>query len=249
MKRTTLVWDGAVRLFHILFAAGFLSAFYIAKVMGEHAAAFPYHMMIGLSLALAVILRVLWLLVGTRWAKLSGLSLNPMDLVRYPASVFSPSKETVAGHNPATSWTMLFMFLLTLILAYTGLMKIQGNESFEKVHELSSYAFLALALLHIAGVILQMVVKKDALALSMVDGRKAVPESEGIQRGAPVATAAFAVIVGWFFVSLASSYQPGTGAAKWPITGASLQLGENEGGDGGQEAGVSESEGHDDGDD
>lgn len=242
MKRTTLVWDGLVRLFHVLLAIGFFSAFWIAKFMGEHSPAFPYHMMIGLTLAVVVVLRLVWLGIGTKWAKFSGLSLNPVALIRYPASVLSPGKATSTGHNPATSWTMLAMFLLTLSLAFTGLMKTQGNESFEKVHELSAYAFMALAFLHVAGVCLQMAVKKDALALSMVDGRKDVPESEGIQKGAPAATAVFAFVVGWFFFSLLSSYQPGTGSAKWPITGAPIQLSENEGGEGSHEGARSEAE-------
>lgn len=61
-----LIWDLPTRLFHWLFAGGFRAAVFIAIVIGEDGALFPYHAIIGLTIALMVILRLAWGVAGTR---------------------------------------------------------------------------------------------------------------------------------------------------------------------------------------
>ena len=69
-RRSTLVYDFPTRLFHVLFGGLFITAFTIANV-AEESPAFPYHMLAGALLAALVILRVIWGIAGTRYARFS----------------------------------------------------------------------------------------------------------------------------------------------------------------------------------
>lgn len=248
MKRQTLIWDGLVRSFHFLFAVGFLAAYVIAKILGEDSSAFPFHMILGLTIGLMAILRIIWLVVGTKWAKVTGLSLNPLDLLTYTTSVFSKESKQYSGHNPATSITMVLMLLLALSLAFTGYAYTQGNESFKEIHPILANLFLFTVILHVAGIILHSFVHQDGIALGMLDGKKVAPEEDGIKNSAPIAAAVFVAVSLFFFGSLLYSFSPATGTTKWPITGQIIQPGENEGeGQEGREGG--EEEGSESGDD
>jgi len=229
MKRETLIWDGLVRLFHLLFAVGFALAFWIAKGMGEDSTAFPFHMMLGLSLAFMVILRIVWLFVGTKWARFQGVDLNPMRLISYFGSVLNPKSKDSPGHNPATSWAMALMVVLTLFLAFSGLRMSQGDESLKGLHEAASFLFVGTAAAHVCGVLIHTLVKRDALPLAMVDGRKAVDPADGLPKGAPIAATLFLIASSFFFGSLAANWNPATGTTRWPLTGGVLALGESEG--------------------
>jgi hypothetical protein len=67
-----LVWDLPVRLFHWLFAGGFIAAAIIALVLGDDSLLFPFHAIIGLVLVFLVVLRVIWGFIGSRYARMYG---------------------------------------------------------------------------------------------------------------------------------------------------------------------------------
>lgn len=64
-----LIWDLPTRLFHWLFAVGFLIAFGIAQFGDEHDPFFPYHAIIGVILAAMLLFRLIWGVIGTRHAR------------------------------------------------------------------------------------------------------------------------------------------------------------------------------------
>lgn len=235
MKRNTLVWDGLVRSFHILFGIGFLGAYLIAKFLGEDSSAFPYHMMLGLTIALMAGLRIIWLIAGTKWARITGLSLNPVELAQYMGSVLKKEAKQYNGHNPATSITLIAMLLLALSLAFTGYSYTQGNEAFEEIHPILANLFLFSVILHVAGVALHSFVHRDGIVLGMVDGKKTVPEQDGISKGSPIAAGLFIAASISFLASLLFSYNPSSGTTRWPLSGQVIQLGENEREGGGEE--------------
>src|SRR5689334_6459120 len=148
--RSTLVYDLPTRLFHILFGGLFITAFTIANV-AEESPAFPYHMLAGALLAALVILRVIWGIAGTRYARFSSFELKPATLIDYFKHIVSGRTRTWAGHNPASSWAAVIMIGLAAGLAVTGVLMINGGERYEDLHELLANAFLATALLHVAG--------------------------------------------------------------------------------------------------
>jgi cytochrome b len=199
-------------------------------------------MLAGALLAAAVILRVIWGVAGTRYARFSSFELNPARLVEYFRSMFGSGTRTWAGHNPASSWAALVMIGLAAGLAITGVLMVDGNEQYEDLHELLANSFLIVALLHVAGVIVHQLRHRDAFALSMADGRKQAPVADGIAHARPLAALASLAIVAVLGVYLLRGFDATTGTLR--AFGASYQLTETEGG---HEAGAEdEAEGDDD---
>ncbi len=241
LPRSTLVYDLPTRLFHVLFAGLFVTAFTIANV-AEDSPAFPYHMLAGALLAALVILRLIWGIAGTRYARFSSFELNPARLLEYFRAMFGGGTRTWTGHNPASSWAALILIGLAAGLAITGVLMVNGDERVEDVHELLANSFLVVALLHVAGVVVHQLRHRDAFAFSMVDGRKQAPEAEGIPRTRPVAGLAMLAVVATLGVYLLRGFDATTGTLQ--VFGTTFQLNESEGDEGGEEAG--EEDGDDD---
>lgn len=238
MKQRVLVWDLPVRGFHLLFAGGFAAAYLIVKILGEDAPSFPYHAIIGLTLALLVMLRLVWGLVGTRWARFSGLALVPRALLSYMASIVGGQGRRYVGHNPATSVTLLLMFAAVLGLAWTGIQMGQGKEGLKDIHELLANGMLVMVGMHVLGVIVHTIRHRDGIVMGMVDGRKAGDAADAIRGPALPAALAGVILVGFFSGSLLSNYDPSAQTTRIPMLGTQLRLGEaegNEGGDGRKE--------------
>ena len=233
--RTTLVYDLPTRVFHILFAGLFVTAFTIANVADE-SPAFPYHMLAGALLAALVILRVIWGFAGTRYARFSSFELKPGNLIDYFRALFRGGTRTWAGHNPASSWAALTMIGLAAGLAITGVLMVNGHEQYEDVHEVLANAFLAIALLHVAGVLVHQLRHRDGFAFSMVDGHKQAAETEGIRSTRPVAGFASLALVGALGFYLLRGFDFATGTLQ--AFGTTLQLHESESDEaGGEEEG------------
>lgn len=237
-----LVWDLPVRLFHWMLVLGFGLTYFIAKILGEDNALFHDHMILGLTIGGLVALRVVWGFVGTRWARWSTLFHRPQAHAEYFKHVFRSDGKAHIGHNPASSLAITVMLLLVLALAFTGYQYTQGNKSFKDIHPILANVLAILGSLHIVGVVLHQLVKRDRLVLSMVDGKKLANESDGIPKPATAAGLVLLVLAGILGGGLYANYNPQTGATRWPILGAPIQLGETVGGEAG-EGGAKEGQG------
>lgn len=233
-----MIWDLPVRLFHLLFALGMSAAAAIALLGGEHGPAFRYHMLIGLTLAVMVLLRVLWGFVGSRHARFASFLVTPAGLVRYLAAAMRGQPQRHVGPNPGSAYAMVTMFLLTLGLAATGIMMGRGNEAVEEIHELLAYAMVGVIALHLAGVALHTVQHRENIVRSMVDGRKEAPDAEAIPSARPVAALVGLVLVGVVGVSVIRHYDSVAGTTRLSPIGPTIALGEieaDEGGGGGDD--------------
>lgn len=171
---STRVYDLPTRVFHGLFAISFLTAFAVANMWDDESLVFSYHMLAGLLMCFALLWRIVWGLVGSRYARFSDFSLHPKELLGYVKELFSSRSRTWPGHNPASSWAAVIMMTLAVGLGATGYLMASGNggESLEDVHEFLADLFIVVVLLHAAGVVLHMAKYKDALAKSMITGKK-----------------------------------------------------------------------------
>lgn len=241
-----LAYDLPTRLFHWVFAGLFVGAYFIGQTFDDDSAVYPYHMIMGLILAFAVILRVLWGLVGSRYARFSSFSLNPADLIKYFKDVATSVTHRQAGHNPASSWAAIAMMILGLGCAVTGYLMSQGDtKSYEEAHELFANGFLAVAIAHVLGVIVHTIRHRDPIGLSMIHGQKSIDHEEpAIASSYPWVGAIFFVAVVGFGTHLLRNYDSNTQVLK--VFGKTLQLGENELGEG---AGGKEVDGEDGDDD
>lgn len=227
--RTHLVYDLPTRLFHWLFAGLFITAYLIATTAGEKSTAFPIHMLLGAVLCFVVLMRLVWGMAGTRHARFASFALRPRDALDYFKSIATGDKGKLwGGHNPASSWAAILMMGLALGLGITGYAMTAGGdrEALEDVHEVLANIFLAVALLHIAGVALHTLRHRDGFPLSMIDGRKHLSDQHEAIPGAKVAAGlAMLVLAGGFSAYLSSNYSPASGTLR--LFGQSLQLAED----------------------
>lgn len=229
MKRL-LVYDWPMRFFHWVFALLLINAYVIAQTVDSDSSGFPYHMLMGLALAFVALLRVVWGFVGSRHARFSSFPLRLSQIVAYFKELFSRDAKVYVGHNPASSWTTIVMLLLAFAMAATGLLVVERvqKEFWEDVHGLLANFFLAAVIAHVGGVVFHMIKHRDALALSMVNGRKQVPggETDGIDRSYLPVGLVFLALTGVFLFSLLRGYDQQTQALK--IFGITLQLGDED---------------------
>lgn len=223
-----LVWDFVVRIFHLVVVVGFAFAYVVAKFIGEDSSLFPFHMMVGLTLAGAVVLRVIWGMVGTKWASLSTLLHGPKAHLDYAKSILSKSGKSYIGHNPASSLAIIAVFGLLLTIATTGFLMSQGYEDLKEVHEICANLLAFVAIGHILGVLLHTAVHRDGIIPSMVHGKKTGNPDDAIPNAAPVWSIMFAAILFVFFGGFVFNYKPQERTTSWPVFGGTIHLGEGE---------------------
>lgn len=225
--RKTLVYDLPTRLFHWLFSGLFLVSFIIAKTVDDESLTFSYHMLSGLLLGGLVIWRLIWGVIGSEHSRFSGFNLHPSDLKDYFLGILSGSQKRWSGHNPASGWAAIALFTLALGLAVTGYLMTTGQkEAFEDLHEFFANTFVIVTIMHVAGVILHSLRHQDSIALSMIDGKKELPNSISISSTRPFGAIFLMALVVSMGLYLFKNFDSSTQTLK--IFGQTLQLGENE---------------------
>lgn len=224
-----LVLDLPTRIFHGSFAVLFVAAYAIAQLVDDDAAAFGWHMVLGLTMAVAVVLRILWGVMGSRHARFRSFALHPRALAAYLLDTALRRDRPMAGHNPASSWAAIAMMVCALVLAATGIARGagRGGDFAEEVHEFAATVFALTALAHVAGVTVHGLRHRDGIAWSMVHGRKQqVDASEGIGSAHVLAGLFFLLYVVGCFVVLARGFD--ARARTLQLGGTVLHLGEAE---------------------
>lgn len=227
-----LIWDLPTRLFHWLLSAGFIAAAVIALAMGEHSPLFPYHAIIGLTIALMVVLRIVWGIVGTRYARFGSFIFGPGAVVEYMKGALIGGGKRHLGHNPGSAVAIFALLALLLALAVTGFMMGQGNEALKDVHEILAWTTVGVVVVHVLGVAFHTIRHRENITASMFHGRKRADASDAISSARPIAAVLFLIIAGGWAAGLFRNYNPATQTTTLPLIGTSLQLGENGGGEG-----------------
>lgn len=243
-----LVWDLPTRLFHWTLAALFSGAFLLAISSSEQSRTFMIHMLVGLVLAFAIVLRLVWGLVGSRPSRFGSFLYSPAALGRYVRSVLKGEDKPGASHNPGASYAIYAMLLLPLALVATGLLKTSGREWAEEVHAVLAYTMVAVVGLHLVGVAWHARPHRDGIALAMVHGRRPTTEAQAIRSPRAWAGAAFLLLVGGWGVGLLRGFQAPSRQVVLPVLGTNLSLGESKEGERQEGGAKGRSKGHDDDD-
>jgi cytochrome b len=175
-----LVWDLPTRAFHWLMAFSFAGAY----VTSESEKWRDVHVVLGYTMVGLIAFRVLWGLIGTRYARFGSFLYGPRAVVAYAKSLVTVEPQHFVGHNPAGSWAIWLILVLGLATGASGYAVYAdvGGELFEELHEVVSNAMLAVVLVHIAGVVFSSILHGENLARSMVTGYKLGPAVDGIRR-------------------------------------------------------------------
>jgi cytochrome b len=180
MEKRILVWDAPTRLFHWLLAASFAGAF----LTGDSERWRDIHVLLGYTVAGLIAFRLIWGLIGTRYARFRSFLFSPRELLQYLRSLASRSPRHYLGHNPAGSVAIFLLLALGLVTAATGY--VTYNEMFgewlAELHEASAWAMLAVVGVHVAGVLVSSLLHRENLVRAMITGRKAGEPAQGIAR-------------------------------------------------------------------
>ena len=196
--RRILVWDAPVRVFHWLMVLCFAGAW----VTAESERWRLLHVTLGYTMAGLVAFRLLWGLVGTRYARFGTFVRGPKAAWRYLASLLRGQPEHHIGHNPAGALAIVGLLALTVAVAFTGW--ATHNEVWagwpEELHEGTANAMLALVVLHVAGVIVASWTHRENLVGAMITGRKPGTPAEGVRRAwHGVAALMFAAVLAFWW--------------------------------------------------
>lgn len=234
MKKV-LVYDTVVRIFHIIFIFTFLFSFIVAKTVDDESLLYCYHMISGLIMGAAILGRIAWGLMGSRYARFSDMPFHPKKLLEYLLSLPQKEAKKFAGHNPASSWAMLGFFALGLLLTMSGIMMASGyKEEVEDIHELFANGMILLVIAHILGVAAHTLKHKDPIALSMVSGEKNLEQNDAsIPHSYLPSGIIYLLIISLFAGYLFSNFERTTKTLQ--IGKINLQLGESDSEDSGDE--------------
>ena len=194
------VWDFPTRVFHWTLAASFTGAWLSAESERWR----DVHVVLGYTLAGLIAFRLIWGVLGTRYARFSSFAFPPARVFSYLKSLFSASPEHHVGHNPAGALAIIGLLLLGSTVAVSGYATYQeiGGEWLEELHEGAANAMLGLVLIHVAGVVVSSFLHRENLLRGMITGWKQGRVQDGITRAYPlVGVLLFLAVLGFWAYS------------------------------------------------
>ena len=192
-KTRILVWDLPTRVFHWLLALSFAGAFLTADSERVR----DIHVALGYGFLGLLAFRVVWGMLGSRYARFPSFAFGPRAVQSYLRSMLTRHPTHFVGHNPAGSWVIYAIIVLGIAIGASGhaVYNDLGGRWIESLHEGTGNAMLALVFFHIAGVMVSSLVHRENLAAAMVTGYKMGNPSQAIGRARWVTAVALASAV------------------------------------------------------
>ena len=179
--RQVKVWDILVRFTHWTVAAGIIANLLFTEDGSD------LHIYIGYTVVGLVVLRLLWGLIGTRYARFTNFFPTPTRLKHHlSALIVRRVDEQHLGHNPLAAIMMLSLWAVIIGLGVTGYLmetdifshiQLLGNKDvLEEIHELLANSLYLLVPLHIFAAIAMSYWQRQNLIKSMITGKKTVTD-------------------------------------------------------------------------
>ena len=118
------VWDRFVRVFHWSLVA--LVA--ISYLSGEFE--FEIHSYSGYAIFVLVCLRIIWGVVGSKYARFKNFVYSPSNVMAYLKSIMTGNPKRFLGHNPAGGMMVLALLAVLVTTTLSG-MKLYAVEEGE----------------------------------------------------------------------------------------------------------------------
>jgi cytochrome b len=193
------VWDLPVRVFHWLMVFCFAGAYLTAESEYWRLV----HVTLGYTLGGLVAFRLVWGVMGTRYARFSSFIRGPAAATRYVRSLMGDSPEHHLGHNPAGAVAIVLLLVLSTAVVASGwaIFNDVGADWLEEVHETASNVMLMVVAVHVVGVAVASWRHRENLVGAMVNGKKQGAPAQGIARTwRPLGMLILATVLGfWFF--------------------------------------------------
>ena len=185
------VWDLPTRLFHWLLAACVAGSLVSVNLGGN---AIGWHFRFGYAIMALLLFRVLWGLVGPRYARFSAFPPSPAAALRYLRGELNDSP----GHNPLGALSVYALLAALALQVGTGLFATDDimwdgplkalvsnatGEWLTRLHRINRFVVIALVALHLAAIAWYVRVRKESLVRPMITGDKmlerALPAADG----------------------------------------------------------------------
>ncbi len=179
--RQVYVWDWFVRTFHWSLAIAFAIAFLTEDDT------LNIHVWAGYAVGVLLIARVIWGLVGPRYARFSDFVYRPTTAAHYIGDTFRFRSKRYLGHSPGGGAMIVLLMALLAATVVTGMIVYGGEhhggllagivssqtaEALEDVHNILADIALAFVLAHIAAVVIASFAHRENLVWSMFTGYK-----------------------------------------------------------------------------
>lgn len=175
MRATVKVWDPLVRIFHWSLVTSFAVAWFSADDMRK------LHEFAGYAAGALVAFRLVWGVVGTRYARFGQFVRGPGLTLAYARAVSRGNEARYLGHNPLGAAMIVCLLATMATIVLTGWMQTTdtywGVAWVETVHKTGANVMLGLVALHVAGVVFSSLRHRENLVRSMLTGRKAAAET------------------------------------------------------------------------
>lgn len=180
MSERIQVWDVPTRVFHWSMVLSFCGVF----LTSESERYRDIHVMLGYTMLGLIAFRVLWGFVGTRYARFASFLFTSGEVVTYVSDLARGRAERYVGHNPAGSVAIWLLLFLTIGSGASGVLLFQdiGGDMMEELHEVLSFAMLAVVAVHIAGVVVSSILHRENLVSAMISGTKEADPEAGEER-------------------------------------------------------------------
>lgn len=175
-----LVWDAPVRVFHWLMVLSFAGAYLTAESERWRLV----HVSLGYTLGALVVFRIIWGLMGTRYARFTSFIRGPKAVAQYLRAMLNRKPEHHIGHNPAGAVAIALILLLSVAITATGwaIYNDVGGDLLTELHESFANIMLAIIGIHVIGVVITSWLHKENLVRSMVTGKKEGASNQAISR-------------------------------------------------------------------
>ncbi len=174
------VWDWPVRVFHWSLAL----CVFIAFFTGESEQYSLLHQTLGYAAAGLIAFRLVWGVVGTRYARFQAFVRGPKAVWTYVNSIRQGHAEHHVGHNPVGGVAVLLLMGLVALTALSGWMVAAGDAPGwqEELHELAANTLMMVVAIHVLGVVLSSRLHRENLVAAILSGYKQGHARDGIAR-------------------------------------------------------------------
>ncbi len=177
------VWDLPLRLFHWLLVACLVGSFLTVK-----AGWMDWHFRFGYTALTLIVFRILWGLVGPRYARFSSFLFGPSAMLAYLRN--GSGAPRTLGHSPIGSLSVFALLAVVAVQASAGLFasddiasegplaRLVSNAVVERaswLHHFNEPVILGLVVLHLLAILFYRIFRRQSLTKPMVVGDRLLP--------------------------------------------------------------------------
>jgi len=159
-----LIWDVPTRVFHWAIVITLCYSWYSMEIEEN----LDRHFLSGYVALGLIVFRIIWGLVGTRYARFTNFAYKPSEIAAYVKNIFARSGGKYAGHNPLGGLSVFALLLVILFQVVSGMFADDEYYYFAPLnkfvspgtaaritewHGTSAKVILGLALIHIFAIL------------------------------------------------------------------------------------------------